>query len=192
MKLYKFGAIIIPAILAATPAAAEVSGPRAELQAGYDNVSLDLSGVGLGKPNEGGFYYGAAIGYDYAVTSKFAIGIDLEASDSTAKYKETNGVESLRLSAGRDLYAGGRLTYGVTDQLNLYGKVGYTNARVKVTADDGVDRFSDSANADGVRFGGGAQYALTENFYVGAEYRYSDYEGGFSRNQVFSTVGYRF
>ena len=52
--------------------------------------------------------------------------------------------------------------------------------------------FTDSANADGVRVGAGAEYAIGPNSYVKAEYRYSNYEGGFERHQALAGFGFRF
>ena len=46
--------------------------------------------------------------------------------------------------------------------------------------------------ADGGRVGLGAQFLIGKSAYVGAEYRYSNYEAGLSRNQVALTVGTRF
>ncbi len=92
------------------------------------------------------------------------------------------------VKAGRDLYAGGRATFAVSPTANLYLKGGYTNARFKAT--DGEDRFAE--NVDGFRIGAGGQLTLAGKAYVGAEYRYSNYEAGLSRNQVALTVGTRF
>jgi outer membrane immunogenic protein len=77
----------------------------------------------------------------------------------------------------------------------LYAKAGYTNARVKVSYDDGdtgVDNFNYHRNLDGIRLGVGAEYAVGPNSFVKAEYRYSNYEKGFSRNQALAGFGFRF
>jgi outer membrane immunogenic protein len=92
------------------------------------------------------------------------------------------------VKSGRDLYAGGRVSFAVSPTANLYVKGGYTNARFK--ADDGVDSVSE--NFDGYRLGAGGQLNVSGKAYVGAEYRYSNYEDGLSRNQVALTVGTRF
>jgi outer membrane immunogenic protein len=104
----------------------------------------------------------------------------------------TAGTTRARLSAGRDLYVGGRITGAVSDKFNVYAKAGYTNARFKGRVTTGATTVSDSANADGFRAGVGAQYMVTSNAYVGAEYRYSNYEAGLSRHQLAATIGYRF
>lgn len=170
------------AFLSATPALAQdataVSGPRVEAVVGYDRVKA------LGE-KDGGALFGLGAGYDFAVGPAVSLGADVEATESTQK----EGDEDIaQVKAGRDLYAGGRVTFAVSPGANLYLKGGYTNARFKAT--DGIDTVSE--NFDGFRVGAGGQMTLTGKAYVGAEYRYSNYEAGLSRNQVALTVGTRF
>lgn len=169
--------------LAATPALADApAGPRVEVLAGYDKVSADLGG-GVSMSRDG-FNYGLNLGYDLAVSQSLSAGIDAEIADSTAKLT----VGTTTVKAARDLYIGGRLSVAVTPAVNVYGKVGYTNARL--TAEDATTK--DGENFDGVRFGIGAQANLSSNVYGLVEYRYSNYEQGGSRNQVLAGVGARF
>lgn len=172
-------------VLGATPALAQeasaapaaVAGPRVEALVGYDRVKA------LGE-HDGGVLFGIGAGYDFAVGSGVSLGADVEATDSTQK----EGAAGASVNAGRDLYAGGRVSFAVSPKANLYVKGGYTNARFK--ADDGVDTFSQ--NFDGYRLGAGGQLTVAGKAYVGAEYRYSNYEQGLSRHQVALTVGTRF
>ena len=132
------------------------------------------------------------------------LGVDLEASDATTRRKESiNGIVdgsdvdgSAKISAGRDLYAGARLTVAASDKVNVYFKAGYTNARLKASVAGTIDgvsgSISDAANGDGVRLGAGAQFAIRGNTYLGLEYRYSNYEADVTRNQLAATVGFRF
>lgn len=171
------------AFLSATPALAQdaaeaVSGPRVEAIVGYDRVKA------LGE-KDGGALFGIGAGYDFAVGPAVSLGADVEATESTQKEGDP---DIAQVKAGRDLYAGGRITYAVSPVANLYLKGGYTNARFKAT--DGVDTVSE--NFDGFRIGAGGQYTFTGKAYVGAEYRYSNYEAGLSRNQVALTLGTRF
>lgn len=170
------------ALLSATPALAQeataVSGPRIEAVVGYDRVKV------VGE-KDGGALFGVGAGYDFAVGPAVSLGADVEATESTQKEGDP---DIAQVKAGRDLYAGGRVTYAVSPTANLYVKGGYTNARFKAT--DGV--VTDAANFDGYRLGAGGQLTLTNKAYVGAEYRHSNYEQGLSRNQVALTVGTRF
>ena len=164
------------AAIAATPAAAQdtqtaaPTGGRIEALVGYDIVSF-------AGEDEGGVLYGVGAGYDFAVGTGVALGVDVEASDSTTDIDI--------VSTGRDLYAGVRATVAVSDAANLYVKGGYTNARIKAEGLGG-------ANGDGFRLGAGAQFSIGGKAYVGGEYRYSNYESDFSRHQFAATIGTRF
>jgi outer membrane immunogenic protein len=178
---------VATAALAATPAMAQApQGPRVEALVGYDAPRIDLSDVGVdGKFKDEGLLYGVGVGYDFGLSNGVSLGADLEATDS--RVKESNEAGTLKI--GRDLYAGGRVSFPLgADGSNVYLKGGYTNARF--TADDGLVR--DSANLDGYRLGAGAQFALSGKAYVGGEYRFSDYEQDVTRHQLALTVGTRF
>lgn len=182
MKKILFASVASAAFLSATPAFAQAGpapvGPRVEALVGYDRVKA------IGE-KDGGALFGIGAGYDFAVGPSVSLGADIEATESTQKVGDE---DIAQVKAGRDLYAGGRITYAVSPTANLYVKGGYTNARFKAT--DGEDSFAE--NFDGYRLGAGGQLALTGKAYVGAEYRYSNYERGLSRNQVALTVGTRF
>ena len=170
------------AFLSASPALAQgavaVSGPRVEALVGYDRVRA-------AGEKDGGALFGIGAGYDFAVGNGVSLGADVEATESTQKEGDEDIAE---VKAGRDLYAGGRATFAVSPNANLYVKGGYTNARFKAT--DG--EVTESANFDGFRLGAGGQYGIGGKAYVGGEYRYSNYEAGLTRHQVALTVGTRF
>ena len=161
-------AFATPAMAQDAPAAP--AGFRVEALVGWDRPSID----GF---HDNGVLFGVGAGYDVAVGQAVSLGVDVEASDSTAK---KSGV-----STRRDLYAGGRVNFAVAPNANVYVRGGYTNARFKLE-DVG------SGNADGFRVAGGGQFGIGGKAYVGGEYRYSNYEAGISRNQVALTVGTRF
>jgi outer membrane immunogenic protein len=177
----------------ASPASAAVNGGRVEALAGWDRGSIDFGDFGFDDSiDSDGIVFGIGAGYDFGVNATTSVGIDLEATESTADLDLTDGTDSAEVALGRDLYAGGRITFAVSPTTNVYLKAGYTNARIKATVTEGAVVVSDSANADGIRGGIGAQFALGGNAYVGGEYRYSNYEADFSRHQVVATLGYRF
>lgn len=170
MKKILSAVVISAAAFVATPAAAAPTGGRVEALIGYDLASAE-------GEDDGGMLFGIGAGYDFAASSALSLGVDVEATASTTDL----GI----VEAGRDLYAGGRLTTAISDKTSLYFKAGYTNARVR------VDGFG-GENLDGVRAGVGLQYAVGGKAYVGGEYRYSNYEADFSRHQLALTVGTRF
>ena len=170
------------AALAATPAVAAPAGPRVEAIVGWDQARVDL---GADDFKDEGVLYGVGAGYDFGLSNGASLGVDVEATDSTAKESNVAG----SLTAKRDLYAGGRVSFPIdAKNSNVYLKAGYTNARFK--ASDGV--ISVSENLDGYRLGAGAQFSLNGKAYVGGEYRYSNYENDVSRHQLALTLGTRF
>lgn len=155
------------------------SGPRVGVTGGWDNVQH-------GGKNASGFNYGVTAGYDIAAGS-VRIGPEVELSDSTQKKTFGTGANSYVERADRDLYAGGRIGFVVSPSFLLYGKVGYTNAQFTIR-DDGKHRDDRS----GVRAGVGGEYAVSPNFFLTGEYRYSHYSDSYSRNQILGGLGVRF
>ena len=178
----------------ATPASAAVtSGARVEAIVGWDHGSVNFDDFGADLDVNGdGIVFGLGAGYDFAVGTGSSIGIDVEASESTADVDIVDGTDSAEISIGRDLYVGGRFTFAAGSNTNIYLKAGYTNARIRGTIDDGTTTVTDAANADGIRGGLGVQFGLGSNAYIGGEYRYSNYEADFSRHQAVATLGFRF
>lgn len=155
----------------ATPAFAQdgsFTGPRAEVVAGWDHVG------GLGD-GQSGFAYGGAIGYDLQ-QSYMVVGAEAEITGATT--------EEAGVKAGRDLYVGGRIGVAANSATLIYGKVGYTNARVSFAGT--------GENFDGYRLGAGVERNFGK-FYGKVEYRYSRYEDAeLNRDQVIAGIGYRF
>ncbi len=94
--------------------------------------------------------------------------------------------------------ANGNLVVGVEasvdnlfDRRDIAGSVrlGVPMGRVMPYAKVG---YADFRGLEGVRYGGGLEYALTDNLYTGAEYRYSDLERGVGRHQGLVKLGVRF
>ncbi len=183
-------------------AAAAVFGTAAPAfaQAAAPFTGLHVEGIAGGDriQNDGhsdAFMYGVGAGYDVQMGSAL-VGIEGEISDSNNK--DCSGARTvadprLCAKAARDLYVGGRVGKVVGGRTLLYAKAGYTNARFKLTDDDGTDEVTlDRTNLNGVRVGAGAEYAVGSNAYVKAEYRYSNYERGFERHQLLGGFGVRF
>jgi outer membrane immunogenic protein len=149
-------------------APATFTGPRVEAVAGWDHVGAFGDG-------ESGVVYGGAAGFDKQL-GQVVIGAEGEITGSTVK---DSGVH-----AGRDLYAGARVGFVVGNSTLIYGKGGYTNARVSFSG-TGV-------NYDGYRVGAGVEHDFGR-FYGKVEYRYSRYEDAdLNRDQVVAGLGVRF
>ena len=192
MKFAFVTAAAAAALFSTSAMAADITGARVEGIVGYDSPKIndeDLEGVDV---NLDGITYGLGLGYDFAVGKNLALGIDAEIADSSSDFDYEDAGDTVTASIGRDLYVGGRVTTAVSDNFNLYGKLGYVNTRVKVSTDVNATEVSYSENLDGIRAGVGGQFALAGNSYVGLEYRYSNYEQDVSRHQVAATLGFRF
>jgi outer membrane immunogenic protein len=183
--------------LASTAQAAEFTGPRVELRTGWDRISVD--GLRSTNPaaanvdaNEDGIAYGLALGYDHALSDRVIVGVEAGVDLFDNEFSGTVGTVSYDVEAKRDIEVAARLGTKVSDNVLLYGKVGYSNARVKSRLTSGTTTIVDSENGDGVRLGGGLEVALNDRVYAKAEYRYTDYEAGVSRNQVLTGIGFRF
>lgn len=199
MKKSVLGLVSSAAFFAiSTPAVAQVSsGPRVEAMVGFDNVRLDLSDAGLDDSiSRSGVVFGVGVGFDVALGTQVALGVDLEATEATTEFDESDGTNRAELKAGRDLYAGMRLSVpmsrGDVSIGNFFVKGGYTNLRVEGSASSGGSSMSASDELDGARAGVGFQFLVGPRSYISAEYRYSNYEADVTRNQVLASFGLRF
>jgi outer membrane immunogenic protein len=189
-------------LLAAPLAIAAVAAPASAQSAGAPFTGLHVDGLaGWDQVRNHGHNdavtYGIGAGYDIALGNGLRAGIEGEADDSSTKScfgAKTAADPRLCAKAGRDLYVGGRIGQVVAGGRGLlYAKAGYTNARVKLTENDGDGPFTlDHRDLNGVRLGVGGEYGLTRNTYLKAEYRYSNYEQGFTRNQIVGGFGLHF
>ena len=170
MKTVIFAALAAAAISAPAFAqdAAPFTGPRAGVTLGYDKIGGD-----------DGFAYGVSAGYDLAVAPRITFGPEVSFSDST--------VEEAGIDVSRDLAASVRLGYVVTPRVLAFGKVGYANTRLEAS------NSNFGGSIEGVRYGGGIEFAVTGNTYISAEYQRSEYEDGLGgRDAGIVGVGFRF
>lgn len=170
-------AIALVALGFATPALAQdepkFTGPWVAAEAGWDDVVLS---DGSASGSKSGLLYGGAVGYDHAIGGA-VIGAEAELTGSTVK----DGVDDVltagdrfELRAGRDIYVGARIGAKVGKDFLLYGKGGYTNARINAVYTSGATTVSEGMNKGGYRLGAGIEYGM-RNTFARVEYRYSDY-----------------
>lgn len=219
MKKLIFAALAASTVGIAMPASAQdaiagpFTGPRAGVILGYDGLrpgSTEDSDIRGDDQSADGLLYGGDIGYDIALGG-VVVGAEGEITGSTGKVDndpvDPNRFGYGRVKAGRDLYIGGRLGVLATPSTLIYGKVGYTNARLDLTRNDTVTETGRSFTLDGFRVGAGVEKSFGRT-YAKLEYRYSNYgdarlefpNGGntdnFSvdtdRHQVAAGVGIRF
>ncbi len=110
IKILALSSVAVAA-LASTPALAQgiPSGPRIEIFAGYDKMmtrgrsftesvdacvdyyceeTVDSISYGFAKSRDEAFVYGIGAGYDFAMGGNFALGIDIEASNTSVETTE--------------------------------------------------------------------------------------------------------
>ncbi len=167
------------AALAATPAFAQdgaplFSGGHIEAITGFDHIS----------DGDDGILYGIGGGYDFR-TGNLVLGIEGEVLESTAG----DCLGNTCVDASRDFYIGGRIGGVVAPNVLVYGKVGYSNARVEVTQAN----VENDVNLDGIRAGAGVEWQFRNSpLSVRAEYRYTNYELGVERHQGTLGLAFRF
>ncbi|QNE31971.1 porin family protein [Sphingomonas sp. NBWT7] len=211
--LATLAATTILAVPAAAQDAGPFTGPRAGVIFGYDALRPGDTQDSLIRGDQGsdGFLYGGDLGYDVAFNG-LVVGVEGEITGSTGRVtndpRDPNDFGFGRVKAGRDLYIGGRIGFIATPTTLIYGKVGYTNARLDLTRDDTRTETGRNFNLDGFRVGAGVEQSLTPRTYAKLEYRYSNYgdarlnypngasTGTFGvdtdRHQVAAGVGFRF
>jgi outer membrane immunogenic protein len=166
MKKLIIGAALAIAAMSTPAMASDFTGARVGVTAGFDKQA-DQEGVALG----------GVAGYDVAVVGPVRAGVEVTVADSTANL----GPISSNLDLGANLRAGVK----VLDRALAFGKVGY--ARTDFTF-GGL-----TATQEGVRFGGGVEYAVTDRVFTTVEYDRTEYGNIVpGRDRVLATVGFRF
>ena len=188
----KFLSLILAgsAIAVATPAMAQdvnsaFTGLRVEGLVGYDSVrpgsTSNIDNVEDLDQSIEDVSYGVGVGFDFA-TSGVVLGVEGEwmESEASTEYDTDNftnfGIANAKM--GRDLYVGARAGVLVTPSVLAYVKGGYTNAKVDILATDNTTDIGTDLKLDGWRAGAGLEVAVSENIFVKAEYRYSNYSEG--------------
>ena len=132
-------------------------------------------------------YYGGFIGYRKQLDNNLVFGLEGRFGDSSATADLTDDVE---IKAGRQLGVDASVGYvfGQNKDILAFGFVGYTNVKLTGAAGNATE----SINGDGVRFGLGTEYALTNQFSLRLTGAYANYEGDPSDYQLNAGVVYRF
>lgn len=162
------------------------TGPRVEVRTGWDQVKFDLRDVGqTGRGSVDGLAYGVSAGYDVERPGGLILGGEVSLDFTSA--------DLASFKPRRDISILGRVGTRISENSMLYAKIGYTNLRARtVTTIGDATGERNSRTLDGIRLGAGAEVGLLQNLYLKAEYDYSNYEDGVTRNQILTGVGFRF
>jgi outer membrane immunogenic protein len=158
-----------------------LKGFRIELLAGFDDSSFDH-----------GLLYGARVGYDFRVAGRVSLGLDAELTDPTTK-QDIKPFSNIVVHDGPDLYLGARASFALSRRFSLHGAAGYTHARLgHYELAPGNVIVGVEQNYNGYRLSAGGQFRLGRHAFVGAEYRYTNYDTVQMRDQYVATIGFRF
>ncbi|WP_300974091.1 outer membrane beta-barrel protein [Sphingomonas sp. LHG3406-1] len=184
------------ALAAATPAAAQTAtgstnnfdGARIEARIGWETPTV--SGDGDVYKLGSAVSYGAEVGYDLAISPTVTVGPYASWEQSSVELEDD--FSSVSIKVGRNYQLGGRVGFGLGN-INLYGKVGYSNIKLSLEG-AGADDYSDTKG--GIGGGLGVEGNMGKNAYWGIEGNYSDFgkfEGiNLQRRQLAGKVGFRF
>jgi outer membrane immunogenic protein len=167
---------------------ANFRGFRAEVQLGGDRFQSQGT-------HDHNVAVGGAVGFDGVIADKFVVGPEFTYWRGRGENK-TPGVNGGTVShkSFNELGAGVRAGYLVQPKLLVYGSGGYVTdeQRKAFTGTSSETGFYNHVNTDGYQIGGGAEYALTDRFYTGLGYRYSNYADHTARQRLFVSAGVRF
>jgi outer membrane immunogenic protein len=143
------------------------------------------------------FSYGGAVGFDGVIADKFVVGPEFSYMRSRAENVTNPLGGTYAQKSFRELGAGIRAGYLVQPKLLVYGIGGYVNdkQRAAFTGPNNsgtAGAFYNKGSTDGYQLGAGAEYDVTDYAYVGAGYRYSNYNDNTARQRVFLSAGVRF
>jgi outer membrane immunogenic protein len=145
------------------------------------------SGASLGTNNPSGVTGGAHIGYNYQI-NHFVVGVEGDVNGSNYHGNTTfGGLGSTSTRTDIDGSIRGRVGYA-WDRALFYATGGAAFAPVSNSFTSAAG-FSDTTSPTriGWTIGGGVEYAITNNWSLRAEYRYTDY--GHSTNVLTNSTG---
>ena len=193
---------LVAALLASAQYSAVAESPfrgvYAGIQGSYETYDTDIRSSNLNADDlelsglSGGFYAGANTalpGFNRTV-----VGLEGSFAFNDADGQVSGGGDRIAIASRHSYDISGRAGYEVTDDVLLYGRLGW--ARTKFSGLEPSGRTS----LDGIRFGGGAEYAVSDNIALRTEFTRTDYERKRSGDRRFDTaqnrltlgIGYRF
>lgn len=157
----------------------------------YTGYADNNGSNGAGDIDTDGWTYGGYVGYGKTF-DQFYFGGEAEIGSIDIDGKGTVGTVPTTLKINESYGLAARAGLLVSDNALFYGRVGWQRTNYEAKIGTGAARFTVDDTLDGVRVGGGLEYALTDNVLTRVEYNYTNYEQGVSDNQVRVGVAYRF
>lgn len=165
-------------------------GFRAEVQGGGDRFQSQ-------GQHDNKFGFGGALGFDGVIADRFVVGPEVSYWRSRGENVTNPLGGTYAQKSFREIGGGIRAGYLVRPEVLVYGIGGYVSdkQRAAFTGPNNsgtAGAFYNRVNSSGYQLGAGAEYSLTDMFYVGAGYRYSNYNDNTARQRVFLSAGVRF
>ena len=140
--------------------------------------------------------YGAFFGFDAPVGTSFVLGGEAEIGAGGRKLSQTLRA-GLTASVDPDwnYMFSGRAGFVAGDRMLVYGRLGYGAEKLDIRVTDSTtpaNSFRDDGWSDGIVYGGGVEYAMSPNTSARVEYRYKDFDGSYTNQQVLAGVAFRF
>jgi outer membrane immunogenic protein len=122
-----------------------------------------------------GFIGGAFVGYNWANNNVlFGLEGDLEYADNSGSRETFGGFAETSVDIGLQGTIRARLGY-TFDRTLVYATGGVAFGDVEIGVTDPAGTFSDSSTRVGYTVGAGVEHAVTDNWLIRAEYRFTDF-----------------
>lgn len=152
--------------------------PPVTTNAGYVTVPGDSREIAsLDGLNSTGVVGDFRLGYDQRM-GRFLVGLFGTYGLSNMDADGTNALfgDSFTLERGDDWSVGARAGILVNDSTLLYALAAYTQTEYDLTISDGEASLSQATTFDGITVGGGVEFAVTNNVFLGLEGTHTFYD----------------
>ncbi len=158
------------------------------------NVPTDTTAVTL-QDKADDFSWAVNVGYDHRF-DRIVIGVEAGLSPDVAKLSAPiANAGTLEIDPKWRLDLSARAGVVVAPRLLAYGRVGYTMERSRISGlvdGQSVPLASEKTTIDGISFGGGLEYGLSQGLALRAEYRRTELDGAMSADRILGGVSVRF
>lgn len=148
------------------------------LQTGYVFGDTDQSftdGTILGSADTSGWVYGGHVGYNWQMNS-FVFGLEADIEGGGVGGSHSNAAGTVFASTDMDWQGSLRARMGLAaDRTLFYVTAGWAFAHANTDAFTPTAAGSFSSDLDGWTVGAGIEYAVSSNFTIRGEYRYTDF-----------------
>lgn len=141
-----------------------------------------------------GFAYRGFVGYDVKLSERIVLGAEAGISNGDKKIESRVDTARVKVDPGIGFDVTARLGFVATDNLMVYGRAGWAREKfereIRFTNNNTVLRNDKDAN--GALFGIGAEYALSDNVAIRAEYDRTNFKEDRKRDRLMVSAAYRF